>query len=103
MLRNLQHKFVRDFQQYMMRRAFEEWSKRLRKIKKALRILEQYETLYFYYRTVVGWRFIKQKVDIITSRILTTECKNLQKNLEGRLALLDKDTKEQTRLEQGLK
>lgn len=81
MLKKLQLKFIRDNEQFMMRRSFEEWRKRINKIKKALHILENYETLYFFYRTVVGWRFIKQKVDIITNRLLTTECKNLQKNL----------------------
>ncbi|MBS1889668.1 MAG: hypothetical protein JST59_00115 [Actinobacteria bacterium] len=103
MLRLLRLKFQRDIGHWMMRRCFEEWKKRLTKLRKALRILESYETLYFFYRTVVGWKFIQQKVNIITSKLLAAECKNLQKNLEEKLALLDKDSKEQARLEHSLK
>lgn len=98
MLRKVELKFRRNIQQRTMRQSFQAWRGHLQKIKKALRILEQYETLYFYYRTTVGWRFIKQKVDIITNRLLTADCKSIQKNLETRLALLDKDSKDQARL-----
>jgi hypothetical protein len=59
--------------------------------------------VYFFYKTVLGFKFIKQKVDFLKAKELALEYKGLAKNLETRLALLDKDSKEQARLELGLR
>ncbi len=41
----------------------------------------------------MGFKFIKQKVDFLKAKELALEYKNLSKNLETRLAVLDKDSK----------
>jgi hypothetical protein len=84
---------MNECQKKIQRRCFGEWKRMLQRVKKAMLIFSNYETLYFFYRTAVGFKFIKQKADFLASKQLAIEHKTLEKNLEGRLTLLDKDTK----------
>lgn len=71
-LKQLQLKFTANQNKVIERLAFESWKKIHNDHRKACHILSKFETLYFFYRTIVGYKMIKQKVDIVREKELAT-------------------------------
>lgn len=67
-LKELQSKFAANQNKVMQRLAFGNWKKIHANHKKACHILSRFETLYFFYRTVLGYKMIRQKVDIVREK-----------------------------------